>query len=85
MFTGETEKLVELLLEGYDHLLDIEDDEDQNILDIVSDRQQNQTLAFLRSVPAFEVSSYINICRGKLKSPKCENGKKSFMFCHVIS
>lgn len=56
LLLGETERLIELLLEGYDHLLDIEDDQDQNIIDIVSSRQQNRTLAFLRSIPAFEVS-----------------------------
>lgn len=58
-FAGETERLIELLLEGYDHLLDIDDDNDQNIVDIVSSKQENRTLAFLRSIPAFEVGTKI--------------------------
>ena len=55
-FLGETEKLIELLLEGYDHLLDIEDDEDNNIVDVVTKKNQTKTLAFLKSIPNFEVS-----------------------------
>ena len=47
---------MELLLEGYDHILDVEDDEDNHILDVVQQRNKQETFAFLQSIPAFEVT-----------------------------
>ncbi|CAL7950364.1 unnamed protein product [Xylocopa violacea] len=49
---GETEKLVELLLEGYDHILDVED-EGTNIVDIAADRGREATVQFLQSIPNY--------------------------------
>nr|XP_012228520.1 PREDICTED: uncharacterized protein LOC105675719 isoform X3 [Linepithema humile] len=49
---GETEKLVELLLEGYDHILDTEDDE-ANIIDIAAQRGHEATVQFLQSIPNY--------------------------------
>ena len=34
VFTGENDKLMELLLEGYDHIIDVEDEEN-HIFDVV--------------------------------------------------
>lgn len=51
---GETEKLVELLLEGYDHILDTEDD-GINIIDVAAQREHEATVQFLQSIP-----NYIN-------------------------
>jgi hypothetical protein len=55
VFTGETDKLMELLLEGYDHIIDVEDEEENHVFDVVQRRNQNETMAFLQSVPSFEV------------------------------
>lgn len=52
--TGETEKLVELLLEGYDHILDVED-EGASIVDIAADRGREATVQFLQSIPNYVV------------------------------
>ncbi|XP_074113687.1 uncharacterized protein LOC141536828 isoform X2 [Cotesia typhae] len=46
---GETDKLVELLLEGYDHILDTEDD-GINILDITAERNRQSTVQFLQTI-----------------------------------
>ncbi|XP_018338155.1 PREDICTED: uncharacterized protein LOC108746104 isoform X2 [Trachymyrmex septentrionalis] len=51
---GETEKLVELLLEGYDHILDAEDD-GVSIIEITAQRKHEATVQFLQSIP-----NYIN-------------------------
>jgi len=47
--------LVELLLEGYDHILDTEDDE-ANIIDIAAQRGHEATVQFLQSIPNYVVS-----------------------------
>ena len=47
---------MELLLEGYDHILDVEDEENNHIFDVVQRRNEQETLAFLQSVPSFEVT-----------------------------
>ncbi|XP_076679367.1 uncharacterized protein LOC143374797 isoform X4 [Andrena cerasifolii] len=49
---GETEKLVELLLEGYDHILDVKD-EGVNIVDIAAERGRDATVQFLQSIPNY--------------------------------
>ncbi|KAI4474361.1 hypothetical protein M0802_015645 [Mischocyttarus mexicanus] len=49
---GETEKLVELLLEGYDHILDAEDDK-INIVEIATERNHEATVQFLQSIPNY--------------------------------
>ncbi|XP_043684215.1 uncharacterized protein LOC122636732 isoform X5 [Vespula pensylvanica] len=49
---GETEKLVELLLEGYDHILDAEDDK-MNIVDVATQRDHEATVQFLQSIPNY--------------------------------
>lgn len=46
---------MELLLEGYDHILDVEDEEENHIFDVVQRRNQQETMAFLQSIPSFEV------------------------------
>ncbi|XP_058794332.1 uncharacterized protein LOC131666023 isoform X2 [Phymastichus coffea] len=46
---GETDKLVELLMEGYDHILDTEDD-DKNILQIAEEEGNTSTVEFLKSI-----------------------------------
>ncbi|XP_011872318.1 PREDICTED: uncharacterized protein LOC105564509 isoform X2 [Vollenhovia emeryi] len=49
---GETEKLVELLLEGYDHILDAEDD-GVNIINVAAQREHEATVQFLQSIPNY--------------------------------
>ncbi|XP_050310209.1 uncharacterized protein LOC126746131 isoform X4 [Anthonomus grandis grandis] len=51
---GDTSKLVELLLEGYDHITDIVDADDQTIIDVVAKEGQSETVSFLQSILAFE-------------------------------
>jgi len=55
-YAGETEKLVELLLEGYDHILDAEDD-GVNIIDVAAQREHEATVQFLQSIPNYVVQS----------------------------
>ncbi|GLG96928.1 uncharacterized protein GBIM_03799 [Gryllus bimaculatus] len=52
---GETQRLTELLLEGYDHLVDVEDDDGASIVAVADERKQHETLELLESIPAFEV------------------------------
>nr|CAD7411600.1 unnamed protein product [Timema cristinae] len=52
---GETEKLVELLLEGYDHLIDVGDEEYNRVVDVATERNHMDTVAFLQSVGTFQV------------------------------
>lgn len=54
IFKGETEKLVELLLEGYDHILDTSDN-GENIMDVAKKQGHESTVQFLQSIPNFEV------------------------------
>ncbi|XP_066603426.1 uncharacterized protein [Prorops nasuta] len=49
---GETEKLIELLLEGYDHILDVED-EGLGIVDAAAQRGHESTVQFLQSIPNY--------------------------------
>ncbi|XP_018046486.1 PREDICTED: uncharacterized protein LOC108685980 isoform X1 [Atta colombica] len=49
---GETEKLVELLLEGYDHILDTEDD-GVSIIEVTAQRKHEATVQFLQSIPNY--------------------------------
>ncbi|XP_072387458.1 uncharacterized protein [Diabrotica undecimpunctata] len=51
---GDTDKLVELLLDGYDHITDIVDNEDVPIVEAVSNANQPDTVSFLQSILAFE-------------------------------
>jgi len=51
---GETDKLVELLLEGYDHILDAED-YGVNITDVAAQRKHEATEQFLQSIPNYVV------------------------------
>lgn len=53
-FTGETDKLVELLMEGYDHILDTEDD-GKNILQIAEEEDNTSTVEFLKSIENYTV------------------------------
>nr|XP_027235630.1 serine/threonine-protein phosphatase 6 regulatory ankyrin repeat subunit B-like [Penaeus vannamei] len=51
---GDLHQLKTLLLEGYDHLLDVMDDKGRNILEVAQDNKQYKTLEFLKSVINFE-------------------------------
>lgn len=55
MFSGDIDKLVELLLDGYDHIIDIADEDNLPIVEAVSNAEQQETVAFLQSILAFEV------------------------------
>ena len=52
-FSGENEKLTELMLEGYDHIVDAQDNE--NIF-VLTQRQNNSTtISLLSIITTFEV------------------------------
>ncbi|GLV41893.1 uncharacterized protein CBL_00355 [Carabus blaptoides fortunei] len=51
---GDTDKLVELLLEGYDHIIDVIDEDETPITEVVGARGQTETVSFLHSILAFE-------------------------------
>lgn len=52
---GDTNKLVELLLDGYDHITDIVDEKEVSIVDVVANANQSETVTFLQSILTFEV------------------------------
>lgn len=46
---------MELLLEGYDHILDVVDEEGVPISEVISQRNDTNMAGLLASIPAFEV------------------------------
>jgi hypothetical protein len=44
-----------LLLDGYDHILDVKNNKGVDILELVSQANVQESFAFLKSVHAFEV------------------------------
>lgn len=60
LFSGDTDKLVELLLDGYDHIIDLIDEENVPILEAVNKADQPETAAFLQSILTFEVQNSIH-------------------------
>jgi hypothetical protein len=46
---------MELLLEGYDHILDVVDEDGVPITDVISQRGDNEMGNVLESIPTFEV------------------------------
>ncbi|XP_050666178.1 uncharacterized protein LOC126966247 [Leptidea sinapis] len=68
---GETAKLSELLLQGYDHILDVVDENNVPITELVSQRGHADTSKLLSSIPTFEESRenlHGAIKRGDLKT-----------------
>lgn len=57
---GEMASITALLVEGYDHILDIEDENGVSILDVVQERDQPDMLALLNSIRTFEVNIISN-------------------------
>ncbi|CAB3261310.1 unnamed protein product [Arctia plantaginis] len=53
---GNTEKIMELLLEGYDHILDITDEDGVPITEVIALRRNTDMSNLLASIPAFEES-----------------------------
>jgi len=52
---GDTDKLVELLLEGYDHILDVRESSENGIVEVAAARGLTATVNFLNSIEDFEV------------------------------
>ena len=46
----------ELFLDGYDHILDLEDSDSRNILMIAEDKRHKKTCTFLKEANDFEVA-----------------------------
>ncbi|CAG9125383.1 unnamed protein product [Plutella xylostella] len=53
---GNTEKIMELFLEGYDHILDVVDAEGAAVAEVVAQRGDADMASLLASIPAFEDS-----------------------------
>ncbi|KAK3913347.1 Putative ankyrin repeat protein, partial [Frankliniella fusca] len=51
---GQTDKLAEMLLAGYDHILDARESPEVGIVDVATQRGHTETVAFLQSITAFE-------------------------------
>ncbi|XP_068215442.1 uncharacterized protein [Palaemon carinicauda] len=51
---GKQKQLKKLLIDGYDHIADIDDDQGNNILEVAQNKGQNKTVDFLRGLNAFE-------------------------------
>lgn len=54
-FTGQSDKIMELLLQGYDHILDVVDEEGTAITEVINQRGDEEMNNLLVSIPAFEV------------------------------
>lgn len=52
---------MELFLEGYDHILDVVDDDGVPITEVVANRGDTEMSNLLASIPAFEVSKYLRL------------------------
>lgn len=55
--TGKTDKIMELLIQGYDHILDIVDEEGVPMLEVVGQRGDDSMNNLLASIPPFEVNT----------------------------
>ncbi|XP_047029595.1 ankyrin-2 isoform X1 [Helicoverpa zea] len=53
---GNTDKIMELLMEGYDHILDVVDEEGVPITEVIAQRGDTDMSNLLASIPAFEES-----------------------------
>ncbi|XP_032517502.2 uncharacterized protein LOC116770226 [Danaus plexippus] len=53
---GKTDKIMELLIQGYDHILDIVDEEGVPMLEVVGQRGDDSMNNLLASIPPFEES-----------------------------
>ncbi|KAJ8731501.1 hypothetical protein PYW07_004665 [Mythimna separata] len=53
---GNTDKIMELLMEGYDHILDVVDEEGLPITEVIAQRGDSDMSNLLASIPAFEES-----------------------------
>ncbi|CAK1556391.1 unnamed protein product [Leptosia nina] len=53
---GNTDKIMELLMQGYDHILDVVDDGGAPITEVVSERDDTDMSNLLASIPTFEES-----------------------------
>ncbi|XP_065200191.1 uncharacterized protein LOC135831544 isoform X2 [Planococcus citri] len=49
---GQTDKILQLLLDGYDHILELETEE--NVMDVVKSRNHEKTLHILQTINIFE-------------------------------
>jgi len=56
-FIGEYNKVINLLLEGYNHILDL--DTDKDILTLPLSRGHSHVSVILHSIPTFEVSNSV--------------------------
>lgn len=56
-FIGEYNKIINLLLEGYNHILDL--DTDKDIMTLSSNRGHSHTTVILKNISTFEVSKQL--------------------------
>lgn len=54
---GEYNKIINLLLEGYNHILNL--DTDKDILTLSSSRGHSEMSIILQNIPFFEVSKFV--------------------------
>lgn len=53
-FLGDVAPFEQLALQGYDHILDIEDESGKSILDVATERQNEALVSFLNSLRSLE-------------------------------
>ncbi|EDW02615.1 uncharacterized protein LOC6559725 isoform X7 [Drosophila grimshawi] len=51
---GDVEPLEQLALQGYDHILDVEDESGKSVIDVATERQHEALVAFLNSLRTLE-------------------------------
>ncbi|CAF4881863.1 unnamed protein product [Pieris macdunnoughi] len=79
---GNTDKIMELLLQGYDHILDVVDEEGVPINEVISQRGDSEMSSLMASIPTFEESRerlHVAVRRGDLSEVReilsAEGGK----------
>ncbi|XP_047511716.1 uncharacterized protein LOC125054085 [Pieris napi] len=79
---GNTNKIMELLLQGYDHILDVVDEEGVPINEVISQRGDSEMSSLIASIPTFEESRerlHVAVRRGDLSEVReilsAEGGK----------
>ncbi|XP_045487129.1 uncharacterized protein LOC110998043 [Pieris rapae] len=79
---GNTDKIMELLVQGYDHILDVVDEEGVPINEVISQRGDTEMSSLMASIPSFEESRerlHVAVRRGDLSEVReilsAEGGK----------
>lgn len=55
---GDTEAFSNMIIDGYDHILDIVDSDDNTVVEIAKERRHSDLSKLLETIQTFEVSAF---------------------------